>query len=243
MSDLNQSGLVDDRQLERRYLGDGREGPWLMTNMVATIDGATAIDGRSSSIGDRQDTVVFRALRTVADIVLVAAATARAEEYKKPRLPDHLLAWRAARGMRLIPKVAIVSGSLDFDIEPFEDDPPLIITSETAPADRLARFASLTDVEICGPDRVDLGVAVRRIWELGHGVVLSEGGPSLNGQLAAADLIDEVCLTVAPILVAGDSSRIFRGPAIPTGLDFHIDRVLTGKTSLFTRWLRTRDPA
>jgi 5-amino-6-(5-phosphoribosylamino)uracil reductase len=82
-------------------------------------------------------------------------------------------------------------------------------------------------------------VAIEALRETGLGRVLGEGGPSLNGQLAAADLVDEWCLTVAPIVVGGGSKRIVAGP--PIGSDaqsFRLDRALVGKTSLFTRWLR-----
>ena len=74
-----------DEELERQYLEDDRPRPWVCVNMVASVDGATQVDGRSSSIGDRQDTVVFRSLRAIADVVLVAAATVRAEGYGSRR--------------------------------------------------------------------------------------------------------------------------------------------------------------
>ncbi len=233
------SERVSNEALEQTYLQDQRHAPWLLANMVTTIDGATAIEGRSSSIGDEQDTIVFRALRAVADVVLVAAATARAEEYKRPTLPDHLVAWRRAQGMSDVPRIALVSTSLNFDLEPFEDRPPVVITSEASPTDRRSELSSATDVFVCGSDRVNLTSGTTALREAGFGRILSEGGPTLNGQLAAAGLIDEWCVTIAPLVVAGDSKRIVTGPAIgTTERDFHLDRALAGRSALFTRWLR-----
>ncbi|MFZ9018490.1 MAG: dihydrofolate reductase family protein, partial [Ilumatobacteraceae bacterium] len=186
-----------------------------------------------------QDGVVFRALRAVTDVVLVAAATARAEGYRRPRLPLHLESWRRSHGRADVPRIALVSTSLEFDLEPFEDQPPIVITSESSPRDRRSLLASETEVLVCGDERVDLVAAVSALRDLGLGRVLSEGGPSLNGQLVAADLVDEWCVTVAPMIVAGDSKRIVSGPPIsPDVASFRLDRALVGETSLFTRWVR-----
>jgi len=230
---------VTDEALERIYLEDDRSAPWLFANMVMTVDGGTAIDGRSSSIGDEQDGVVFRTLRAVADVILVAAATARAEGYKRPQLPGHLIEWRRSRGMSDLPRIALVSKSLEFDLEPFEDQPPIVVTSGSSPRSRRRRLESATEVLLCGDERVDVGLAVESLRESGFGRVLSEGGPTLNGQLAAADLVDEWCVTVAPMVVAGDSNRIVAGPSISSAdRSLRLDRALVGTTSLFTRWVR-----
>ena len=234
-------GPADNAELERAYLSDDRDSPWLYLNMIATIDGATAIDGGSSSIGDEQDLIVFRVLRSVADLVLVAASTVRAEQYKKPKLPDHLVKLRVDRGQPAIPRVAIVTSSLDFDIEPFGDAPPIVVTSENSPSKRRAELQQTTDVLICGDHQVDLTSALAQLRTTGFGRILSEGGPTLNGQLAHADLVDEICVTTASMVVSGDSKRIMSGhEPIPGGHDFRLDRAIVGTKSLFTRWLRQR---
>jgi riboflavin biosynthesis pyrimidine reductase len=230
---------VSDTALESAYLEDERVAPWLFVNMVTTIDGATTIDGRSSEIGDDQDTIVFRALRAVADAVIVAGETVRAEGYRRPQLPDHLVAWRRARGRSDVPRIAIVSGSLEFDIDRFEDELPIIVTSASSPVTRRQELSSVTDVVVAGEHRVDLPLAVSQLRDAGFGMLLSEGGPSLNGQLAALDLVDEWCVTIAPLVVAGESKRIVSGPEVHAGARrYRLDRALTGATSLFTRWLK-----
>ncbi len=227
-----------DEELERQYLEDDRPRPWVCVNMVASVDGATQVDGRSSSIGDRQDTVVFRSLRAIADVVLVAAATVRAEGYGAADLPDHLVGWRRGEEMRDNPRIAIVSGSLDIDLDAFGTDPAIVVTTEAAPADRRRHISQRTDVLIAGQDRVDLGDALRQLRSLGHARVLSEGGPSLNGQLAMSDLVDEWCLTISPVLLSGESKRIVSGPGLEGGRSLRLDRVMRGEQSVFTRWLR-----
>ncbi len=230
---------VSDDALESIYLTDERPAPWLFVNMVTTIDGATAIDGRSSMIGDEQDTVVFRALRAAADAVIVAGATARVEGYKRPRLPAHLVAWRQERGMASIPRVALVSRSLEFDIEPFEDEPPVIVTSQSSPERRRRALAGMTDVIVAGEEQVDIALAISELRSIGFGRLLSEGGPSLNGQLASLGLVDEWCVTIAPMILSGESKRIVSGRAVSDDVrDYRLDRSLAGATSLFTRWLK-----
>lgn len=232
---------VGDTALEQAYRSDIRHAPWLFVNMVTSIDGATTVDGRSSSLGDSQDLIVFRALRAAADVVLVAASTARAEQYKKPKLPDHLRSDRTERGQAEVPRIALVTGSLEFDIEPFEDAPPIVVTTEDSPLDRRMALAEQTDVLVCGASQVDMRQAISMLNEMGYGLILSEGGPSLNAQLATDDLIDEICVTIAPVLVSGDSKRIVDGSdPLPGGHAYRLARVTVGATSLFARWMRDR---
>src|SRR5207253_3568742 len=93
---------------------------------------------------------------------------------------------------------------------------PIVITVADAPAENRARAAVVADVVIAGPDSVDLAEAVRALGDRGFRSVLAEGGPSLNGQLAAAGLLDELCLTLSPKIVGGDSRRILTGPFLPS---------------------------
>lgn len=232
---------ASDEELESTYLDDARPRPWLLVNMVASLDGGTEVAGRSSVIGDAQDSVVFRSLRAASDLILVAAATARAERYGPPRLPERLVRWRQDRGMAPSPRLAIVSRSLDFDVDAFEDAPPIVVTSEGSPPDRRKELAERTDVVVAGGERVDMTDALHRMRESGHDRILCEGGPSLNGQLALEDLVDEWCLTISPLVLSGDSKRIVSGPGLDDGRRVVLDRVVRGRRSIFTRWLRA-DP-
>ncbi|HEV7865105.1 MAG TPA: pyrimidine reductase family protein [Acidimicrobiia bacterium] len=182
-------------------LASGR--PVVRLNMISAVDGATAVDGLSGGLGGPADHRVFSALRSLADVVLVAAGTARAETYGPGLLP-----------------IAVVSGSLRLDWDtPFftaATHRPIVVTHGQAPAEAVERAGELADVLVAGDSEVDLARAVDMLGERGFGHVLAEGGPSLNGALAAAGVLDELCLTFAPFLVAGDAKRILTGaPLIP----------------------------
>ena len=67
---------------------------------------------------------------------------------------------------------------------------------------------------LAGEDDVDLAVAVDELGALGAESVLAEGGPTLNGQLARARLLDELCVTLSPLLASGDAKRIISGSTL-----------------------------
>lgn len=175
--------------------------PAVRLNMIGSVDGATAVGGRSGGLGGQADRKVFAALRSLADVVLVAAGTVRAENYGPARVP-----------------IAVVSGSLGLDWDtPFFTDAverPIVVTSGRAPAGAVRQAEAVADVLMAGDAEVDLALAVARLGERGFAHVLAEGGPTFNGALAAAGLLDELCLTFAPLLVSGDAKRILAGPAL-----------------------------
>ncbi len=213
--------------------------PWLMLNMVTSADGAAASDGLSGGLSTPGDRRVFAAIRAVADVILVAAETVRREGYGPPKANPQAAARRASRNQAPRPRLAILSGSLDLDFTaPLFSDrpPPLLFTVGNPPADRLAMAEAYAEVHRLGADRVDAAEMLGRIGESGAGVVLAEGGPSLNGQLVAAELLDELCWTVSPIIGGGDSPRMVRGA--PPRLDhLRLDRVLADDQTLFLRYL------
>jgi riboflavin biosynthesis pyrimidine reductase len=175
--------------------------PTVRLNMIASVDGATAVEGRSGGLGGPADRRVFATLRSLADVVLVAAGTVRAERYGPAPVP-----------------IAVVSGSLQLDWDsPFftaADRRPLIVTHRRAPAADAMRASKVADVIVAGESRVDLVRAVELLGERGFRHVLAEGGPSLNGALAGAGVLDELCVTVSPVLVSGDAKRIVTGDAL-----------------------------
>ena len=194
--------------------------PWVLLNMVASIDGATAVDGRSGALGGPTDQAVFGSLRAVADVILVAAGTVRAEGYGPPRPSAARRAQREQHGQAAVPRLAVVSRSLDLDPSAAlfarrDDgrDRPLVLTGADAPTHRRAALEEVADVRTVGPAGVDLPEALALLGQLGASTVLCEGGPTLNGQLLDADLVDEVDLTVSPLLAGGDALRLIAGAA------------------------------
>ena len=232
------------------YAADARPKPpgrpWVLVNMIASPDGATALDGRSGGLGGPADKAVFRALRALPDAILVGAGTARAETYGPVRLDDAALEERNARGQTGPPRLVIVSGRLDLDPTGtmFTDsaEPPIVFTTGTAPAGTVAAFAGVAEIVRCGETVVDLGSAMAHLDAIGIGTVLCEGGPTLNGQMLAADLVDEWCQSIAPMLVAGISDRV----AIGAASDGHpparmnLNRVLEQDGYLFVQAVRAR---
>jgi riboflavin biosynthesis pyrimidine reductase len=176
--------------------------PGVRLNMIASLDGATAVAGVAGGLGGKADQALFALLRSLADVVLVAAGTVRAERYGPSTVP-----------------VAVVTRScrLDWDSRFFTAAlaRPLVVTVATAPAEARARAAEVADVVVAGEHDVDLVEAVGALGARGFRAVLSEGGPILNAQLAAAGLLDELCLTLSPLLVGGDAKRLLAGPLLP----------------------------
>jgi riboflavin-specific deaminase-like protein len=239
-------GPLDD--LAAFVAAEARPGPaarpWLLVNMIASLDGAITVDDRSGGLGAPADKAMFGALRAVADVVLAGAGTVRAEGYGPPRAADAVRAARRQRGQAEVPRLAIATRSLDLDpaaaLFTQAEVAPLILTCEAAPEDRRAALADVAEVIVAGEATVDLGAAMAALHTRGVGLVTCEGGPHLNGDLVAADLVDEWALTIAPLLVGGDAKRSSAGNHPPAPLPLHLDRILEGDGLLLTRWLRTR---
>jgi riboflavin biosynthesis pyrimidine reductase len=174
--------------------------------MITTLDGAVALAGRSGAIGGPADKRLFALLRSLADVVMVGAGTARAEGYGRVRLSPGVQQARVARGQAPLPPLAVVSGT---GVGPWtgrlatdEGPQPMIVVPETLTAAELSEAGRVAMVVRAGPGpgRVDLGEALRQFWAMGLRHVVCEGGPGLNATLAAAGLVDELCLTLSPKL-------------------------------------------
>ncbi|MFP5578989.1 MAG: pyrimidine reductase family protein [Acidimicrobiia bacterium] len=224
-----------------RHLVDGR--PWVLANMVSGLDGSTAIDGRVGALSSPTDRQLFVDLRSVADVVLVGAETVRRERYGPVVLSPERRRQRADRGRPTLPRLAVVSRSLGFDLDaqlfrPGPDgSPPIVVTCEASSSDARARLSELAEVIVAGADRVEPLLALQALAEAGHQVVLCEGGPSLLGELLAQDLIDELCLTLAPI-VGGDPLPVAVMPPTAATSDFRLGHVLEADGNLFLRYER-----
>jgi riboflavin biosynthesis pyrimidine reductase len=191
---------------------------WLRANMVASLDGAATVAGRSGGLSGEADVQVFAMLRALADVILVGAGTVRAEGYGPVRPESEGLRWAWLRdGRAPSPPIAVVSRALDLDLGGalLADAPPhartMVITTRSAPAGRRAAAARTAEVIVAGEVSVDLKAAVDALAERGHQRLLAEGGPHLLGQLAGAGLLGELCLTVSPLLAGPGPGRIVTG--------------------------------
>lgn len=199
--------------------------PTLRVNFVTSVDGAVEVEGYSEGLSGAADKRVFGLLRKLCDGLLVGAGTLRHEGYGPVRLDAERRAWRRDAGLPECPTLVVVSGRLDLDpaARAFTEAPvrPIVLTTATAaPPPGLTDVA---DVIRCGEDGVDMPTALRELHARGLAHLLCEGGPQLFGTLTAAGLVDELCLTITPMLTGPGAGRITSGPhsAGPHGLRLH----------------------
>ena len=195
-------------------------GPFVRVNMISSLDGAIAVGGRSGGLGGPGDKLLFAVLRSLCDVVLVGAGTARIERYGPVELPEDIQMARDQRGQARCPPIAVVTQSLDLDwgSRLFAPRSPrtIVIAPGSADAATLARAREVADVLTTGAASVDLPSAVQALAAEGMHHVLCEGGPTLNTSLAAAGLVDELCLTLSPQL-AGSVGGVLMGGWLGSG--------------------------
>jgi riboflavin biosynthesis pyrimidine reductase len=212
--------------------------PGLRTNMVMSADGsAIGGEGRSGSISGPADRRLLGVLRGVADAVMVAAGTVRAEGYDPIRTRDSLRSYRRAVGLAEHPVLVIVTRTptLDPGLPTFVDAPvrPVVVC-----ASNNGSLAGVADVIECAASdgTVDLAAALAALRDRGLRRVQCEGGPQLNGGLLAAGLVDEYCITISPTALGGTAKRPVTGPDAPTGFD--LQHTLIDGQFLFLRYRR-----
>jgi riboflavin biosynthesis pyrimidine reductase len=192
--------------------------PAVRLNMIVSVDGGTSWNGVSGGLGGPADKHLFGVLRALPDIVLVASATMQGESYGPAALPPEIQDARRERGQAPVPAIAVVTRTCQFDwTSPFFADAterPIILTVDAARAADRARAAEVADVIIAGEESVDLARGVDELGRRGAKSVLAEGGPTLNGELARAGLLDELCVSLSPLLASGDAKRIISGSTL-----------------------------
>lgn len=191
--------------------------PVVRANFVTTLDGhATGGNGLSGSINSPADKVVFDLLRALADVVVVGAGTIRAEGYGRLRTEDPALVdLRRSAGRPDHPPLAVVTASGDLPEKVLEPDPhagELLVLCAAAVADKLAARLGADAVIACGTDTVEASAALEALRARGLPQVLTEGGPHLLGTWIQAGVVDELCLTVRPVVVGGTGPRILEAP-------------------------------
>lgn len=212
------TGPVTDETLYGLYAYPDTGRCVVRANAIASLDGGATTSGTSGGLGGAGDRLLFAVQRELADVIVVGAGTARAENYGGVHMSVAQRRRRQARGQGEVPPIALVtrSGAVERDLAVFtgSEVPPLILTCAAASDNARRRLGSAAEVVDCSaadPGEVDPATALDRLAERGLRRVLTEGGPSLLGTFVAADLIDEVCLTTAPILVGGDAVRVATG--------------------------------
>jgi riboflavin biosynthesis pyrimidine reductase len=224
---------IDDVDVHEFYARDWLDGGGIRMNFVASVDGAATEDGVSRGLQTPGDNRVFAALRDLADVVLAGAGTVRTEGYSAIRLSARRTAIRRGHGLAERLPTAVVSRSLRLD--------PRAALFTEAPPD--ARTIVLT----CGAGDpavrdVDFAGAHAALIERGLTRILSEGGPTLFAEMARAGAVDELCLSVTPLLTGPGARRIVAGDLWPGDpVQLALTGLLEEDGALFCRYRVQRD--
>jgi riboflavin biosynthesis pyrimidine reductase len=236
---------VDDIAELQRFYSDPPDG--VRANMIFSIDGAASMHGRAGPLSGPLDQQLLRALRGYADVVLVGAGTARAENYGPVRLTDAQRSQRRERWAHAEPPpIAVVSqsGKLPRSLFAEPAQRPMVITCSTAAAGMRFGSEARADVVIAGEDGVDMGAAITALNSRGMHRILCEGGPTLLDELVVGDLIDEMCVTIAPKLAGtGQSATSAALPQLPAAKKLSLHHVLTHQGYLFLKYSRDDQPS
>jgi 5-amino-6-(5-phosphoribosylamino)uracil reductase len=236
--------VADDTTLVGLYdFPAGLDRPWVKANFICSVDGAVSLGGRSGGLSDPNDRKIFQLGRALCDVILVGAGTALVERYRGVR-PDAVPAGlRADRGLAPVPPIAVVTRRCS--VAPTSAlvtkavTPTIVFTTELAPPSRRDALSDAgAEVVVAGKDDVDLSAVLAELDRRALRRVCCEGGPHLFGDLIAADLVDELDLSVAPLLVAGDAGRIAAGPLPMSPTRLTLAHVLHASDQLMLRYVR-----
>jgi riboflavin biosynthesis pyrimidine reductase len=210
--------------------------PWLRGNMIASADGAATVDGRAGRLGNATDQHLLGLLRALADVVIAGAGTVVTEGYGPARAREQYQAMRVAAGQPPAPVMAVVSNQLrlDFTSRYFTEavQRPIVVTCAAAPPDLLRAAHDVADVVVAGAKVVDPKLMVGALAERGYTRLLCEGGPTFLGAAVEADALDELCLTISPLLVGGPSRRVLDGPVIEPPAAMRLTQLLVDDDDL-----------
>lgn len=238
MTESLRVGAVGDIAELASFYADPPDG--VRANMIFSADGAAAFGGRAGPLSCPTDQHLLRILRGFADVVLVGAGTARAENYGPVRLTDAQRQERRAVGRTAPPPIAVVSRSGELPARLLGDpgQPPILVTCARSPARHDVGNAARLPAMVAGDDSVDVSRAVELLRERGMHRILCEGGPTLLDELVDADAIAEICVTVAPKLAGGQPVGLRRPARLSVPVAMRLEHALAYDDYLFLKYRR-----
>lgn len=235
--DPGPTSLEAELESYRPFEDAHEDRPWVAVNMITTLDGRAAIDGRSKKLGSRADSEHLVGLRTRFDAVMIGGGTMRAERYGRIIARPEQRRRRQEAGLDPDALAVIISGDLDlpFDASLFTDGHGRVMIFTRKPsAPETATPVDLVTTE----GLVNMSDVLAHLCRGGVRAVLCEGGPHLLGQLVAADLVDELFLTISPVATGGDAPHILEAN-LPEQARFKLAGLTEAEGDLFTRYRRT----
>jgi riboflavin biosynthesis pyrimidine reductase len=238
VTDSPRVGAVGDITELASHYADPPDG--VRANMIFSADGAAAFGGRAGPLSCPTDQLLLRILRGFADVVLVGAGTARAENYGPVRLTDAQRDEREAEGRVAPPPIAVVSRSGELPARLFSDpdQPPILVTCARSPVRHDIGDDPRPPAMVAGDECVDVGRAVELLREHGMRRILCEGGPTLLDELVDADAIAEICVTVAPKLAGGQPVGLRRPARLSVPAAMRLEHALAHDDYLFLKYRR-----
>ena len=214
--------------------GAQEERPYVVVNMVSTADGQGRIGADTGQLGGAADAALFAALRERVDCVMAGVTTISIEDYNAPAAKPETQARRSAAGFAARPLVATAtrSGNLPVSAPLFQDPELSVVVFSEASVD-LSGVAARTEV-VATEEPAAMLAALR---ERGVRSLLLEGGPHINTPFFAGELVDELFLTVAPVLTgAPDPPFPIIAGELPTRQQLHLMTAYAGDEHLFLRY-------
>ena len=235
-SDVDADGLLANWN-PAEGVGSTLARPRVAVNYAVTADGAVSLeDGKSGGIGDDGDLAVFKALRDRVDAVLAGTSTVAVEGYHRIIRDPVRQEQRVARGLAPNPLAVLISRSGVLPLEaPMLNDADQEIVAFVPTGTPQCSALNVEQVELASVTPTE---ALEHLGRRGVKSVRCEGGPKLVAALAAEDLIDDLFVTIAPILAGGGAMGISNGPSLQSPAQLTLSHMAERNGSLFVRWTR-----
>jgi riboflavin biosynthesis pyrimidine reductase len=233
---------VEEVDVHAFYAADWLEPGGVRVNFVASVDGAAHAAGRSAGLQTPGDNRIFAALRDLADVVVAGAGTVTAEGYRPIIVSEPRRSIRRAYGFHDVLPTAVISRTLRVDasaplfVDAVNHARTIVLTCDAAPVEQRTALERVADVVICGAETVDPTLVRSALEDRGLRRILSEGGPTAFADLVAGGVVDELCLSLSPVLVGPGPARITAGARWEAPVGLRLVGLLEEDGALFLRY-------